>query len=82
MPILTALTAWGDRWATPPGGPPVLFQHQACGHVCTPQTVCSHCGEPIAADELEVLPGPGARSAPGTLLSSQIVKGRRDAAGG
>src|SRR5436190_2349782 len=42
VPILTALTAWGDRRATPPGGPPVLFQHQACGHVCTPQPVCSH----------------------------------------
>jgi hypothetical protein len=59
----------------------VLFRHRACGHGCTPQTACSHCGEPIAADELEVLPGPGARSAPGTLLSSQIVKGRCGAAG-
>ena len=81
VPILTALTAWGDRWATPPGGPPVLFRHRACGHSSTPQVTCSHCGEPIAAEELEVLPGPGRRRAPGTLLSSQIISGQRGAAG-
>src|SRR5262252_9248412 len=27
VPIFAALTAWGDRWATPPFGPPVLFRH-------------------------------------------------------
>lgn len=76
VPILTALTAWGDRWATPPGGPPVLFRHRACGHTCTPRVACSHCGEPVAAEDLEVLPGPGGRRAPGTLLSSQIISGQ------
>lgn len=73
-PIFAALTAWGDRLATPPGGPPVVFHHRACGHRCTPRVACSQCGEPVTADELEVLPGPGGRSAPGTLLSSQISR--------
>jgi DNA-binding HxlR family transcriptional regulator len=75
MPILAALTAWGDRWVTPPGGPPVLFRHRACGHTLTPQVACSHCGEPIAAEKLDVLPGPGGRRARGTLLSSQVISG-------
>jgi hypothetical protein len=77
VPILAALTAWGDRWATPPGGPPVLFRHRACGHTCTPHAACSHCGEPLAAEELEVLRGPGGRRAPGTMLSSQVISGQR-----
>jgi DNA-binding HxlR family transcriptional regulator len=75
MPILAALTAWGDRWATPPGGPPVLFKHEMCGHGCTPQVACSHCGEPIAAEQLLYIRGPGGGMAPGTLLSSQIISG-------
>lgn len=81
MPILAALTAWGDRWATPPGGPPVLFRHRACGQSSTPQVACSHCREPIAAEELDVLPGPGGQRAPGTLLSSQVISGQRGISG-
>ena len=80
MTILAALTAWGDRWETPPGGPPVLFQHQACGHRFTPRVACSHCGEPITAEELEVLPGPGRRRAPGTMLSGEAISRRRGTA--
>src|SRR5262245_19506922 len=81
MPILAALTAWGDRRTTPPGGPPVLFRHRACGNDCTPQVACSHCGEPISAEELAVRPGPGGRRAPGTLLSSQVISGVRSSTG-
>src|SRR5262245_10413885 len=75
VPILAALTAWGDRWATPPGGPRVLFRHRTCGHGCTPQVACSHCGQPLAAEELEFLRGPGGRRPPGTLLSSRVING-------
>jgi DNA-binding HxlR family transcriptional regulator len=75
-PIFAALTAWGDRWATPPGGPPALFQHRLCGQHFTPRVACSHCGEPVTAEELEVRPGPGARSAPGTLLSGGFRRDR------
>jgi DNA-binding HxlR family transcriptional regulator len=80
-PIFAALTAWGDRWATPPGGPPAIFQHRVCGHRFTPRVACSQCGEPVAADELEVLPGPGARSAPGTLLYGSYTRARNGPAG-
>ncbi|MCU1426740.1 MAG: putative transcriptional regulator [Actinomycetia bacterium] len=66
VPILAALTAWGDRWETPPGGPPVRFRHDR--HRCTPQVACSTCGEPLSAATLVVRPGPGGRAAPGTQL--------------
>lgn len=71
VPILAALTVWGDRWATPPGGPPVLFRHRVCEHRTKPRVACSDCGQPLTAEELEFLPGPGARSGPGTLLSGR-----------
>ena len=68
VPVLTALTAWGDRWATPPGGPAAIHHHVRCGHHFTPTVTCSECGAPVTTEELEVLPGPGARRGPGTAL--------------
>lgn len=70
MPILAALTRWGDRWQTPPGGPPLRFQHE--GHACDPQVTCAGCGQRVTWANLEPLPGPGAVAAPGTA----IVPGR------
>ena len=51
---------WGDRHATPPGGPPRVHVHVACGHDAHPRMVCSHCNETLAAGDLRVRPGPGA----------------------
>jgi len=68
VPILIALTAWGDKWAGSPDGPPVLFRHRNCGTVLTSTICCSQCGETIVADEVEPLPGPGGRAGPGTRL--------------
>ena len=76
-PIFAALTAWGDRWATPPGGPPAHFEHSLCGQIFTPTVACSQCGKPVAPEDLEVLPGPGAQSAPGTLLYGRFARARR-----
>ena len=66
VPILAALTAWGDRWQTPEGGPPMRFRHGR--HRCTPEVACSTCGERVTAADLEVRPGPGGREAPGTMI--------------
>src|SRR5690606_41744757 len=35
VPALITLMAWGDRWSTPPGGPPALLIH-SCGEQFTP----------------------------------------------
>src|SRR5262249_39608603 len=39
QPIILALAAWGDTWAAP-SGPPVLFEHTACGTRVEQQIRC------------------------------------------
>ncbi|WP_459958754.1 winged helix-turn-helix transcriptional regulator [Nocardia sp. IFM 10818] len=68
VPVLMALMAWGDKWATPPGGPPVQLVHQDCGKAFTPQVCCSECGERVHAAKVTALPGPGAAAGPGTRV--------------
>jgi DNA-binding HxlR family transcriptional regulator len=58
--ILVLMTAWGDRWAAGPEGPPVLHRHRACGKVTRVHLCCDRCGEPLTAADLDVEPGPGA----------------------
>ncbi|HTF47571.1 MAG TPA: helix-turn-helix domain-containing protein [Pseudonocardia sp.] len=68
VPALLLLMAWGDRRATPPGGPPVRLIHRDCGEEFTPTASCSHCGGSVGADDITLLPGPGAAEGPGTRL--------------
>jgi DNA-binding HxlR family transcriptional regulator len=65
-PVIISLMAWGDKWLTPPGKQPVLMVHESCGHVTAAVPSCSVCHEPLALETLTFLPGPGARSGPGT----------------
>jgi DNA-binding HxlR family transcriptional regulator len=76
VPVLMALTAWGDRWVGPKQGPPVRFRHRGCGAQFVPEVCCSHCGEPITAESVDVLPGPGGRAAPGTRLIAKLLRDR------
>jgi len=73
LPILMALTAWGDRWVTPAGGPPIQFTHSTCGHRTTPTVACSECGEPLDTEHVTATPGPGGRTAPGTALIATVL---------
>ncbi|MBF6172571.1 winged helix-turn-helix transcriptional regulator [Nocardia blacklockiae] len=68
VPALLALMAWGDKWATPPGGPPVRLVHDNCGAEFTPRVCCSACGEPVSATTVTALAGPGAAAGPGTTV--------------
>ncbi|TDO47922.1 HxlR family transcriptional regulator [Kribbella sp. VKM Ac-2527] len=74
VPILMAITAWGDRWATPEGGPPIRFTHDTCGNVTTPTVCCSECGDPLTTGEVTPTPGPGGRIAPGTALIATVMR--------
>jgi DNA-binding HxlR family transcriptional regulator len=67
VPILMALTAWGDRWVGPPAGPPIRFRH-ACGSIVEPAVTCPACREPFTLANVAPLPGPGHKSANGTRL--------------
>ncbi len=72
--VLMALTAWGDRWHTPPHGQPIRFRHR--GHRCDPVVSCATCRETIDANEVSFRPGPGGRSAPGTkVIGERIAAG-------
>lgn len=73
VPILMALTAWGDRWATPPAGQPIRFTHTTCGKLTTPTVCCSECGETLEMADVAPSPGPGGRTAPGTALIASVL---------
>ena len=73
VPVLAALTAWGDKWVAPKQGPPLRLQHRSCGAFFTPTVSCSACGEPLAADALVAHPGPGGRAAAGTRLVGKML---------
>jgi DNA-binding HxlR family transcriptional regulator len=76
VPAILALTAWGDRWAQPREGSPILFVHQTCGHEFRPQVTCSICGEEIRADTVTALPGPGGAAKAGTRVVARRLKER------
>jgi DNA-binding HxlR family transcriptional regulator len=57
--VLAAISSWGDRWIAEDGAPPVVFHHDSCGHDMRAQTVCSECGELLAADACSMKMGPG-----------------------
>ena len=61
--LLLVMVRFGDRWLAGPEGPPVLHRHRACGEISTAELRCTHCGEPMHADTIDVLPGPGMAAA-------------------
>lgn len=73
VPALLALTEWGDRWAGPSEGRPMLFVHKNCGHQFRPQVTCSACGEAISADAVVAVPGPGGAAKPGTMVLARLL---------
>jgi len=52
---------WGDRWLAGGAGPAVVYRHHACGEFSHVELTCSHCGQPIGATDIDVVPGPGVR---------------------
>jgi DNA-binding HxlR family transcriptional regulator len=76
VPAILALTAWGERWARPKEGSPILFVHNSCGHRFRPQVTCEACGEEIRADTVTALPGPGGAAKPGTRVVARRLKER------
>jgi DNA-binding HxlR family transcriptional regulator len=75
VPAILALTAWGDRWARPKEGSPMLFVHKTCGQRFAPQVTCSACGETINADAVETVGGPGGAMKTGTRVLAQRLRG-------
>jgi DNA-binding HxlR family transcriptional regulator len=76
VPAILALTAWGDRWARPREGSPMLFVHKTCGHRFQPRVSCSACGETIGSDTVKIIGGPGGAMKRGTkVLARRLGRG-------
>jgi DNA-binding HxlR family transcriptional regulator len=57
-PAIVALTAWGDQHAAP-DGPPIIYQHAACGSQIQQQIRCAACEQQVASTDITVRPGSG-----------------------
>ncbi len=79
--VLLALKAWGDRWACPAEGPPMLLRHERCGAIADVVPACSTCGEPLKLEDVTPLAGPGARRRPGTTEVVEVLRRLAEAAG-
>jgi DNA-binding HxlR family transcriptional regulator len=58
--VLMVMIRWGDHWLAGEAGPPVLYRHHTCGEIAHVELHCSHCGQPMGPDTIDVLAGPGA----------------------
>ena len=76
IPVLMALTVWGDRWTNPEGGPPVLYRHRDCGQVIAPTVACPSCREPVTLDDVDIIGGPGRLLGRGTMLARAFISRR------
>jgi DNA-binding HxlR family transcriptional regulator len=78
VPAILALTAWGDRWARPKEGSPILFVHTDCGQEFQPRITCSACGGVISSANVNAVAGPGGAAKPGTkVLASRLYRATR-----
>jgi hypothetical protein len=57
-PVIVALTAWGDQYAAP-NGPPIIYEHAACGSEIYQETRCATCEVPVPNADIAVRLGPG-----------------------
>jgi DNA-binding HxlR family transcriptional regulator len=68
-PTLVALMYWGDAYAAPAAGPPVVLEHRGCGGAVDAHRTCVACGERLQVRDVWAKPGPGI--APGHPLLSR-----------
>jgi hypothetical protein len=56
--VIVALTAWGDQHAAP-NGPPIIYDHTACGSQIYQQIRCAACEQEIRNTDIGARPGLG-----------------------
>jgi DNA-binding HxlR family transcriptional regulator len=59
-PVIVSLMQWGDQYAQPAAGPPVLLEHRDCGGRIDEHRTCERCGARLQARDSRAQPGPGA----------------------
>lgn len=78
-PAILVFSRWGERYL--PGDPSrtLVLRHKPCGEIADPLLVCSCCGKPIHARDIEVEVEDRSSSAAGAGRSAEKV--RRGSAG-
>jgi DNA-binding HxlR family transcriptional regulator len=64
LPVIIALSAWGDRWAAP-DGPPIHYLHETCGERVDLQLHCDACHAVVEPTQVKAELGPGLLKAGG-----------------
>lgn len=59
-PVIVELLRWGDRYAAPAAGPPIVLRHKGCGGTLGEHRVCARCGERLEVRDVRAELGPGA----------------------
>ncbi|SER92978.1 winged helix-turn-helix transcriptional regulator [Halopseudomonas bauzanensis] len=72
--VMLALVSWGDRHMADERGAPIRHIHKGCGQVMRPVTVCSECGEPVAARDVQIEVGDGWQDATGELIPPRLAR--------
>ncbi|MFF3560949.1 winged helix-turn-helix transcriptional regulator [Streptomyces sp. NPDC002574] len=60
-PLISALRDWGDKYLADPEGPSLLATHHGCGASVRVALLCGDGHLVASGDEVDRLPGPGAR---------------------
>jgi DNA-binding HxlR family transcriptional regulator len=74
VPVILALTGWGDRWVQPREGAPIEFVHRSCGKKFEARVACSACGGALTADNVKVVAGPGGAAKRGTRVLARRLR--------
>ncbi|MFE7799929.1 winged helix-turn-helix transcriptional regulator [Nocardia sp. NPDC057440] len=61
-PVVAAILAWGEKHTGLINGAPTELVHRTCGEVTHAKVVCDCCGGELHPHDIEVRPGPGAKS--------------------
>src|SRR3954465_369838 len=59
-PVVVSLLEWGDRYAAPDAGPPMVLRHKDCGGEINGRRICEECGAEVEPWESQATVGPGA----------------------
>lgn len=70
FPVLTALAAWGNRWAVPAKGPAMVLIDRETGKPIEPVLVDRSSGKPLHRGNVGIAAGPGAGPETRALLAS------------
>jgi DNA-binding HxlR family transcriptional regulator len=78
-PVIVELLRWGDRYAAPEAGPPIVLRHKGCGGELGEHRICMRCGELLEVGDVRGEPGPGAGAGSGLRRSGRESRPARPA---